>query len=73
MTRLVLTSTDSAGGCLLRAGVADIVIPLGFRLLAIGVALGRAGEDLFGDQAGILADRSFDLRGHVGVGLEERL
>ena len=29
MTDLILTSTDSASGCLLRAGVADIVIPLG--------------------------------------------
>src|SRR5882757_3997704 len=42
------------------------------RLVAIGVALGGAGEDLFGDQAGILADRGLDLRGHVGIGLEER-
>ncbi|MBR1234784.1 hypothetical protein JQ597_11965 [Bradyrhizobium sp. AUGA SZCCT0177] len=33
MTRLVLTSSDSAGGCLLRAGVGDIVIPFGFRLV----------------------------------------
>jgi hypothetical protein len=33
MTRLVLTSSDSAGGCLLRAGVGDIVIPLGFRFV----------------------------------------
>jgi hypothetical protein len=31
MTRLILTATDSGAGCLLRAGVADIVIPLGFR------------------------------------------
>src|SRR3984957_12395127 len=42
------------------------------RLLAVGVALGRAGQDLFGDQAGVLADRGFDLGGHVRVGLEER-
>jgi hypothetical protein len=33
MTRLILTSTDSGGGCLLRAGVGDIVIPLGFRFV----------------------------------------
>src|SRR5882757_5513714 len=33
MTRLILTSTDSGGGCLLRAGIADIVIPLGFRFV----------------------------------------
>ena len=33
MTRLILTSSDSAAGCLLRAGVADIVIPLGFRFV----------------------------------------
>ena len=33
MTRLVLTSSDSAAGCLLRAGVGDIVIPLGFRFV----------------------------------------
>jgi len=33
MTRLILTSSDSAGGCLLRAGVGDIVIPFGFRFV----------------------------------------
>ncbi|MBA2398635.1 MAG: hypothetical protein H0V72_08035 [Bradyrhizobium sp.] len=33
MTRLILTSSDSAGGCLLGAGVGDIVIPLGFRFV----------------------------------------
>ena len=33
MTRLILTSTDSAAGCLLRAGVGDIVIPFGFRFV----------------------------------------
>jgi hypothetical protein len=33
MTRLVLTSSDSAGGCLLRARIGDIVIPLGFRFV----------------------------------------
>jgi hypothetical protein len=31
MTRLILTATDSGAGCLLRAGIADIVVPLGFR------------------------------------------
>ena len=33
MTRLILTSSDSAGGCLLRAGVGDIVIPFGIRFV----------------------------------------
>jgi hypothetical protein len=31
MTRLILTASDSGAGCLLGAGIADIVIPLGFR------------------------------------------
>jgi hypothetical protein len=31
MTRVILTATDSAAGCLISAGIADIVIPLGFR------------------------------------------
>src|SRR5258708_6995941 len=43
------------------------------RLLAVGVALGAAGQNLLGDQAGVLADRHLDLRGHVGIGLQERL
>src|ERR1700736_3059594 len=43
------------------------------RLLAVGVALGAAGQDLLGDQARVLADRGLDLGGHVGIGLEERL
>src|SRR5438552_14648892 len=42
------------------------------RLFAVGVALGGTGEDLLGDQAGILADRHLDLCGHIRVGLEER-
>jgi len=33
MTRLILTSSDSAAGCLLGAGVGDIVIPFGFRFV----------------------------------------
>jgi hypothetical protein len=33
MTRLILTATDSGAGCLLGAGIADIVIPLNFRLV----------------------------------------
>ena len=33
MTRLILTSSDTAGGCLLRAGIGDIVIPLGSRFV----------------------------------------
>src|ERR1700759_1876783 len=43
------------------------------RLLAVGVALGRAGQNLFGDQAGVLADRTLDLAGLLGIGLEDRL
>ena len=31
MTRLILTTNDSGAGCLMRAGIADIVIPFGFR------------------------------------------
>jgi hypothetical protein len=31
------------------------------RLLAVGVALGGAGENLLGDQAGVLPDRGLDL------------
>jgi hypothetical protein len=34
MTRLILTTSDSGAGCLLRAGIADIVIPLGFRFVS---------------------------------------
>ena len=30
-------------------------------LLAVGVGLALAGENLFGDQAGVLADRGLDL------------
>ncbi len=33
MTRLILTTGDSAGGCLKQAGIADIVIPFGLRLV----------------------------------------
>jgi hypothetical protein len=33
MTRLILTATDSGAGCLIGAGIADIVIPLGFRFV----------------------------------------
>jgi hypothetical protein len=33
MTRLILTADDSGAGFLRRAGIADIVIPLGFRLV----------------------------------------
>ena len=43
------------------------------RLVAVGVALGGAGQNLLGDQAGVLADRHLDLRGHIRVGLQERL
>jgi hypothetical protein len=33
MARLILTATDSGAGCLMRVGIADIVIPLGFRFV----------------------------------------
>src|SRR5205085_5486263 len=39
--------------------------------LAVGVGLALTGENLLGDQAGVLADRGLDLGGHVGVGLQE--
>src|SRR5579872_6792412 len=42
------------------------------RLLAFGVALRAAGQNLLSDQARVLADRGFDLGGDIGVGLEER-
>jgi hypothetical protein len=31
MTRLILTASDSGAGCLMQTGIADIVIPFGFR------------------------------------------
>jgi hypothetical protein len=40
-------------------------------VLTIGVALGGAGQNLLRDQTGVLPDRRFDFRGHVGIGLEE--
>src|SRR3954453_550597 len=43
------------------------------RLLAVGAALRRAGEDLLGYQPGVLPDRGLDLRRHVGIGLQEGL
>jgi hypothetical protein len=33
MTRLILTTSDSGAGCLKQAGLADIVIPFGFRFV----------------------------------------
>jgi hypothetical protein len=33
MTRLILTTSDAGAGCLIEAGIADIVIPLGFRFV----------------------------------------
>src|SRR5208337_3485413 len=33
MTRLILTTSDSGAGCLMQAGIADIVIPFGFRFV----------------------------------------
>src|SRR5690349_12392198 len=41
------------------------------RLLAVGIALGGACENLLGDQTGVLPDRGLDLGGDVGIGLEE--
>jgi len=32
-----------------------------------------SGEDLFGNESGILADCDFDLAGNIGIGLKERL
>src|SRR6478735_1081383 len=46
---------------------------LGGFLLAVGVVLAFAGQDLLGDQAGVLADRGFDLVGDVGIGFQKRL
>ena len=40
-------------------------------VLTIGVALGGAGQNLLRDKPGVLPDRRFDFRGHVGIGLEE--
>src|ERR1700753_2612935 len=45
----------------------------GVLAVAIGIALRRAGQDLLGDQAGVLANCHLDLRGHVGIGLEQGL
>jgi hypothetical protein len=33
MTRLILTTDDSGAGCLMQTGIADIVIPFGFRFV----------------------------------------
>src|SRR5262245_22150758 len=42
------------------------------RLVLVAAALAfRAGKNLLGDEAGILADRRFDLGGDVRVALEE--
>src|SRR6202171_708074 len=43
------------------------------RRRAVGVALGTACQNLPREQAGVLADRGLDLRGHIRIGLEERL
>src|SRR5690349_18012954 len=40
-------------------------------IILVGLLL--AGEDLVGDEAGILPDGSFDLAGEVRIGLEENL
>src|SRR3954454_22961867 len=37
------------------------------RLLTIGVTLGSAGQNLLGNQSGVLPDRRFDFRGHFGI------
>src|SRR5262245_50271909 len=42
------------------------------RLLALGVGLALSGENLLGDQAGILPDRGLDLGRDVGVGFQKR-
>src|ERR1700761_1028366 len=43
------------------------------RLLAVSVALGGAGENLLGNQPGVLADRALDLGGDIRIGFQERL
>jgi len=48
MTRLILTATDSGAGCLLRAGIADIVIPLGFRFVWGALPSGAKLEAMLG-------------------------
>lgn len=48
MTRLILASTDSGAGCLLRAGMGDIVIPLGFRFVWDALPSDAKLEDMWG-------------------------
>ena len=40
-------------------------------LLTIGIPFGGAGQNLLGNQSGILPDRRLDFRGHFGIGLEK--
>jgi hypothetical protein len=40
-------------------------------LFTIGVTLGSAGQNLLGNQSGVLPDRRLDFRGHFGIGLEK--
>jgi hypothetical protein len=57
MTRLILTTSDSGAGHLMRAGIADIVIPFGFRFAwgplppAADLATSLATRSTKGDQA----------------------
>ena len=48
MTRLILTTRDSGAGCILSAGIADIVIPLGFRFVSGALPSGAELEALLG-------------------------
>src|SRR5262249_17762284 len=54
-----------------RAGWAGILRTL--RLLSIVLGGFLAGQDLLGDQAGVLADGRLDARGDVGIVAQERL
>src|SRR5580658_4855763 len=40
-------------------------------VLLVGLVAFLAGQNLLGDQPGILPDRRLDLSGNIGIGLEE--
>src|SRR4051812_36269082 len=53
---------------------APVAVRLIFRrLFAFRVTLGRAGQDLLCNQAGVLANRSLDFGGHIRIGFQESL
>src|SRR5215813_2674697 len=71
------TSTDHRSrACLPEIGIIDCgprsLLRGGLRAVVVTV-LALAGEDLLGDQAGVLADRGLDLVADVRVALEEIL